>query len=421
MSDTFEDASGQPRPVLNYFEMGFSPGDLVEFEGFPQEVIKVADGRSLLWAGQQVSLTEVRRQLGGRQGVDLFRGLISVAGRDLNAAYDETYGPKADRAVTSHPAMPTPTGLKFSDVVSSPAALMGVKAVWGKSREPVICFGSRGDAKAKDRGHFQQARLTAEKAVHRPFLLTIGGGEQVGPDLKGRVLELVRVSGAYGETSALVHDPILRERLAQWPVAVMLTEVYRVIGDPLLIDDLGFPDRRVLENAYDGVRSNDEDIAALWAALSDWPVELRLDVLPPTDFRDPGKPQLCGTLYPKLNATEGKKRYLLARVAERDPRLSREAKRLNRERNGGLLVCEACDFTDGDGKLFDAHHLLPVAAGERETHAGHLAILCPTCHRWAHAKGASLHEPVPVEGVRAARGPAHLEQVQNALESPSGA
>ena len=382
--------------------MGFSPGDRVEFEGFPGEDIRVADGRTFDWLGRKVSLLEIRRQLGARQGVELFRGRITVEGQDLSLAYDDTYGPKANDHA-SGPAQAARAAIRFADVVPSPAALMGVKAVWGKSNEPVMCFGSRGDAKAKDRGHFQQARLTAEKAIERPFLLTIGGGEQVTADFRGRVLELVRVSGAYGETSALVHDPILRERLAQWPVAVMLTEVYRVVGDPHLIEDLGFPDRRVLENAYDSVRSNDEDIAALWAALKDWPVELRLDVLPPTDFRDPGKPQLCGSLYPKLTATEGKRRYRLAREAERHGALPKEAKRLNRERNGGLLVCEACDFTDEDGKLFDAHHLFPVAAGERETHVGHLAILCPTCHRWAHAKGASIYEPVPVERVRAAR------------------
>lgn len=403
MSESSEGAAIDRRPVQNYVEMGFSPGDRVEFEGFPEEDIRIADGRTFDWLGHSVSLLEIRRQLGARQGVELFRGRITVEGRDLGLAYDDTYGPKAEGPVSGPVGAAAQVAIRFADVVTSPASLMGVKAVWGKSNEPVMCFGSRGDPLAKHRGYFQQARLTAEKAVDRPFLLTIGGGEQVGAALRGRVLEVVRVSRAYGKTSALVHDPALRERLAQWPVAVMLTEVYRVIGDPLLMDDLGFPDRRVLTNAYDGVRSDDGDIEALWTALKDWPVELRRDVSPPTDFRDPAKPELYGSLYPKLTATEGKKRYLLARAAERDPKLSREAKRLNRDRNAGLLVCEACDFTDDDGKLFDAHHLLPVAAGERETHVGHLAILCPTCHRWAHAKGASLYEPVSVEGVRAAR------------------
>ncbi|WP_374469940.1 HNH endonuclease [Phenylobacterium sp.] len=305
-------------------------------------------------------------------------------------------------------ADPPPNGLAkplgsltVRDVVSDPSRLMGVKAVWGKSREAVMCFGSRGNAATKDPAHFQQARLTAEKSVARPFLLTIGGGEQVPADLQGRVLELVRVSGAYGETAAFVHDPGLRERLSQWPVAVVLTEVYRIVGDPHLIHDLGFPDRRVLENAYDGVRSNAADIAALWQALKDRPVELRGDVLPPADFREPGKAQLCFSLYPKVSATEGKRRYKLAQDVERSSQVSREAKRLNKERNGGVLVCEACNFADADSRLFDAHHLIPIAVGERETHVGHLAVLCPRCHRWAHAKGPAVYEPLPVTTVRA--------------------
>lgn len=293
--------------------------------------------------------------------------------------------------------------MRFADIVDRPSMLMGVKAVWGKSGEPVMCFGSRGDPATKDRGHFQQARNTAEKSLERPFLLTIGGGEQVAADLRGRVLELVRVSGAFGETAAFVRDPDLRDRLAQWPVAVMLTQVYSLAGDPHLIGDLGFPDRRVLENAYDGVRSNDDDIAALWEALKDWPVELRTDVLPPSDFLDPGKAQLCSSLYPKVSASEGRRRYQEAQKVERSAAVAIEAKRLNNERNGGIYVCEACEFADEDRRLFDAHHILPISVGPRDTQVCHLAILCPTCHRWAHAKGRSLYEPLAVAEVRIAR------------------
>src|SRR3954463_3636961 len=82
----------------------------------------------------------------------------------------------------------------FREVAGTLDALMGVKAVWGRSSEPVMCFGSRGDERAKDRGHFMLARNTAEKAIARPYLVTIGGGEQVPPALRGRVLELVRVT-----------------------------------------------------------------------------------------------------------------------------------------------------------------------------------------------------------------------------------
>ena len=211
----------------------------------------------------------------------------------------------------------------FEEIADSAEKLMGVKAVWGRSSEPVMCFGSRGDERAKDRGHFMQARNTAEKAIERPYLVTIGGGEQVGPELRGRVVEVVRVTGVYGETKAFVRDPALFERLAQWPVAVVLSEVYRIEGEPLLIDDLGFSDRSILANAYDGVLRDDARIAQLWQALSTRAVTRRWDVLPLPGFRDPGKVELYGSRYPSLlsSSAEGKRVLKEMQAIERDPRL----------------------------------------------------------------------------------------------------
>ncbi|KFG67135.1 hypothetical protein [Microvirga sp. BSC39] len=87
----------------------------------------------------------------------------------------------------------------FEEVTGSLDKIMGVKAVWGRSSEPVMCFGSRGDEALKNPGHFQQARATAEKAILRQYLVTIGGGAEVSSDLRGRVLEVVRVTGVYGK------------------------------------------------------------------------------------------------------------------------------------------------------------------------------------------------------------------------------
>src|SRR3954447_14453957 len=152
----------------------------------------------------------------------------------------------------------------FGEVAGTLDAIMGVKAVWGRSSEPVMCFGSRGDERAKDRGHFMLARNTAEKAIARPYLVTIGGGEQVPLALRGRVLELARVTGVFGETKAFVRDPALYERLAQWPVAVVLSEAYRIETEPRLVEDLGFLDRAILANAYDGVLRDEARIGQLW-------------------------------------------------------------------------------------------------------------------------------------------------------------
>ena len=286
----------------------------------------------------------------------------------------------------------------MKDVVTTPDNLMGVKAVWGRSSEGIMCFGSRGDAILKNRGHFSQARITAERAQTQPYFLTIGGGEQVPDDLRGRVLELVRATGVYGETTAFVRDEDLRARLAQWPVAIIASEVYTLCGEPRLIEDLGFPDRRILANAYDSVIRDDDQIQELWEALADWKVERRWDVLPPVGFRDPGKVQMYGSMYPKLESTsaEGKRVWKLSREIERSPKLKQEVKALNRAKNGGVLVCEACDFTDGLDSMFDAHHLQPLAAGNRESRVDDLVVLCPTCHRWAHAKAHDELSPLPV-------------------------
>lgn len=76
----------------------------------------------------------------------------------------------------------------FEEVAASLDQIKGVKAVWGRSSEPVMCFGTRGDESLKNPGHFQQARVTAEKAILRPYLVTIEGGAEVGKELSGRVV-----------------------------------------------------------------------------------------------------------------------------------------------------------------------------------------------------------------------------------------
>jgi hypothetical protein len=291
--------------------------------------------------------------------------------------------------------------VSLKDVVTSPERLMGVKAVWGRSSEGIMCFGSRGDAALKDVKHYAQARNTAKRALIQPFFLTIGGGEQVPDPLRGRVLELVRATGVFGETTAFVRDDKLRARLAQWPVAIIITEVYAVIGEPLLVEDLGFPDRRILENAYDTVIRDEEQIQRLWNVLKDWEVRRRWDVTPPPAFRDPGKVQMCGSMYPVLDvkSSEGKRVWALSQEIERDPKLKREAKAWNRARNGGILVCEACGFGDPLDSMFDAHHQQPLATGLRESRVDDLAILCPRCHRWAHSKADDKLSPVSVQDI----------------------
>ena len=102
-------------------------------------------------------------------------------------------------------------------------------------------------------------------------------------------------------------------------------------------------------------------------------------------------------------SSEGRKLLMTSFRAERDPELSRKAKDLNRRRNDGRIVCEGCGLTDDCSCLFDAHHLKPIAAGETRTHVSDLAVLCPTCHRWAHCKAPAELEPLPIPVLRSQR------------------
>lgn len=296
--------------------------------------------------------------------------------------------------------------IKFNKVVPNCDTLMGVKAVWGRSSESIMCFGSRGDPEKNDKSHFSMARTTAERALGQPYFITIGGGKQVPDKLRGRILELVRGTGVYGETKVFVQDEAMQLRLAQWPVAIIISEVYSFCDEPYLVEDLGFPDKKILENAYDSVIRNDENIENLWDALKDREIERRWDVTPPPGFRDPGKVQLCGSQYPKLDIRmlEGKKVWKLSLQIERDSRLKKQAKNQNRELNNGVLVCAACGFSDELDAVFDAHHLQPLSAGRRESRIDDLVILCPTCHRWAHAKAKDKLSPLSIETVRIALG-----------------
>ena len=100
---------------------------------------------------------------------------------------------------------------------------------------------------------------------------------------------------------------------------------------------------------------------------------------------------------------EGRRYWTKQRQTERDPRLAGEAMRLNRRRHAGWIKCEACGLKDKERSMFDAHHLSPLSLGKRRSCQSDLVVLCPTCHRWAHAKAGDRLHPLPVEQIRRAR------------------
>ena len=54
----------------------------------------------------------------------------------------------------------------------------------------------------------------------------------------------------------------------------------------------------------------------------------------------------------------------------------------------------AIGFADEKDAMFDAHHLRPLAVGERKSRVDDLVVLRPTCHRWARAKTEDKLSPV---------------------------
>lgn len=291
------------------------------------------------------------------------------------------------------------------EVVGGFDRLMGVKAVWGRSMESVMCFGSRGDEAMKNDAYYAVAKSVAERALTTPYFLTIGGGKSVTDDLRGRIVELVCATGVFGDTKALVRSPDVYEKLKQWPVAMVCSEIYAVDGEPELVKELGFPDMRILGNAFDGVRRDGDRLLQLWNSLAHVRVARRWDVAPPPGFYDPKQLRKCGQNYPCLNTRgeEGKRVYKEICLLERDREISRAAKAANKARNSGMLACDACDFQNEKESLFDAHHKDPLCRGERMSAVENFAVLCPTCHRWAHVMGADPLSPLTIEAVRLAR------------------
>lgn len=202
---------------------------------------------------------------------------------------------------------------RLSDVVQSTDRLMGVKAVFGPISSHVLCFGGRGNP-ANATQYYSVAAGAASRAVERPFVIAIGGGKNVGAGYKGRVLNLARLSTVYGPTARLIPDPVEVARLAQWPVAIAVHDVWRFVGNPHLVDDLAMPDRKILAGAQDGIIRPIDKLESLWSALQSRAIQQV--ILPsPANFYDDNSPRLVGTELPNIpaakQAEEGKRVWKL--------------------------------------------------------------------------------------------------------------
>ncbi|MBS0240147.1 MAG: HNH endonuclease [Proteobacteria bacterium] len=287
----------------------------------------------------------------------------------------------------------------LAEVIPGPHSIMGVKAVFGPISSHVLCFGGHGSI--NDKSYFRVAASAAQRAKTRPYVIAIGGGKNVQKAFEGRVVNVARLAFVYGLTKSLLSDYAEIERLARWPVAIALHDVWSFVKSPLLIDDLGFPDRKILSGAQDGIVHPGDAIERLWDALRTQPV--RPAALPlPGNFYDAGAPTLVNKHLPTIPSSkseEGKRVFKLQRAIERDPKMAKEAKRLNYARYGAI-TCEACGFAHSDSAMFDAHHPTPLAVGKRTTLPEHLLVLCPTCHRRAHRNAPTPLNPYTLDELK---------------------
>lgn len=276
-----------------------------------------------------------------------------------------------------------PQKLLLQDICPSLERVQGVKAVFGSLSSHVLCFAGRGEPNSSSFDY--QAANAAKAAVEQPFIIAIGGGDEVRADADGCVVSIARVGTVFGPTSLLLQDEDEVRRLARWPVSVNLLEVWHFNGKPHLVRDLRMPDKTILGGSQDGIIRPAAKISLLWETLRNWPVTLaKLPTL--ANFYDSGTPRRVGTKLPFISAKEkeeGERIWKYQLEAERDAGLRAAAKRDNFHRYG-KYTCEACNLTSSDSGMFDAHHITPLHAGKRITRVEHLLILCPTCHRRAH-------------------------------------
>lgn len=88
---------------------------------------------------------------------------------------------------------------------------------------------------------------------------------------------------------------------------------------------------------------------------------------------------------------EGKEKYKLHRLLERDSNISKRTKKLRLDQVGELR-CDVCKFSFSDtygehgAGFIEAHHTIPIAKlnGERKTKVEEIALVCSNCHRMLH-------------------------------------
>lgn len=283
--------------------------------------------------------------------------------------------------------------IKFQELVSGPAQVMGVTAVFGTPRISMTCVSDE-NAAAK----------IASRAIGQPYIVAVASGSARNKDDSGRAVAVLRASGAYGRTDDFIKQEIPDFDKGRWPYGVILSEVYQIIGQPHLVNDLQMPGPHILSSQRVGVSNSPEKSERIWSALKDTKLELRIDLTPPIGFIEPEAVALINTdtKFFDPGSQEGMAKWAINKSIERSRHLRKQKLDECRTSNGGVLRCECCGFSDTLGSVFDVHHLNPLCRGSRITFLNELVIVCPTCHRLMHTKSQRL-TPLSVEETRRIR------------------
>jgi 5-methylcytosine-specific restriction protein A len=270
----------------------------------------------------------------------------------------------------------------FEDVFPDALAVFaGVKAVYSGLTHRYLCFSQNGATQA------------AKKAAASPWIICVGTGDVWNPADEGRVLSIAQMTTSHQKTTKFAANAEERRLYAQWPDAVAIKDVYEVIGQPHVMDDLGLK-VHPLTLAFDLVKPLTPERLPILEGLKGY--KLRLVDLPPL----PAGVTL-GTILPgSISMEEGRKVMKEVQEHERKSKISKFVKADNFKANGGAYVCEGCDFRHENVSLFDAHHKRPLWLGVQTTTPSDMAVLCPTCHRVVHHCVPHAYLPMEIPELR---------------------
>ena len=199
---------------------------------------------------------------------------------------------------------------------------------------------------------------------------------------------------------------------ARWSEAFPIIEAWEITGWPKARDILGLQAAaRRCEMQSQFLKELDDSDRAKLAHLDLLPIDLRADGLAAGYFvdlaqhhnndrgiRDGALAPEDRALYEDYSAIEGATKERRVWLAQRDRHLVSILKRRTVP-----LQCAICSYDPiGRGAtqlqaraILEAHHRVPIRAGERLSRVEDLALLCPTCHREVHQGLSSIDTDTP--------------------------